>query len=84
MDAALRSLLDWYAQMGVDVPKVPEPRPVKARRAAKPAAKSGASAKADPTAAATPTQTATDLSKVRSLDALQAAMNNFRRRPPDR
>jgi len=34
MDAALRSLLDWYAEMGVDVPKVPDARPVRTKRPA--------------------------------------------------
>jgi len=70
MDAALRSLLDWYAEMGVDVPKVPEARPVRAKRiAAKPA-----SPAASPD---TPTAPATDLSKIKTLDALREAMNTF-------
>jgi len=70
MDAALRSLLDWYAEMGVDVPKVPEARPVRAKRvAAKPAA-----VEARPDAPAAP---ATDLSKIKTLDALREAMNAF-------
>jgi len=70
MDAALRSLLDWYAEMGVDVPKVPEARPVRAKRiAAKPA-----SPAASPD---TPTAPATDLSKIKTLDALREAMNAF-------
>jgi len=70
MDAALRSLLDWYAEMGVDVPKVPEARPVRAKRiAAKPA-----SPIASPD---TPTAPATDLSKIKTLDALREAMNTF-------
>jgi len=72
MDAALRSLLDWYAQMGVDVPKVPEARPVRARRAAKTAG----APEIDPATLIETTPTA-DLSKVRSLDALHAAMNSF-------
>ena len=72
MDAALRSLLDWYAQMGVDVPKVPEARPVRARRAVKTAA----APVIDPATLIETTPTA-DLSKVRSLDALHAAMNSF-------
>jgi len=70
MDAALRSLLDWYAEMGVDVPKVPEARPVRAKRiAAKPA-----SPAASPD---TPAAPATDLSKIKTLDALREAMNAF-------
>ena len=69
MDAALRSLLDWYAQMGVDVPKVPEARPVRAKR---PAPKATA-----PAETAATQQAAVDLSKVKTLDELQTAMNNF-------
>ncbi len=70
MDAALRSLLDWYAEMGVDVPKVPDARPMRAKR---------------PAPTATPKETPstvtavpkTDLSKVKTLDALREAMNGF-------
>jgi DNA polymerase len=73
MDAALRSLLDWYAEMGVDVPKVPPPRAARAKRAAMPAATSPAANKAP-----APSQNlVADLSKVKTLDALQTAMNNF-------
>lgn len=70
MDAALRSLLDWYAEMGVDVPKVPEARPVRAKRPVPQAAQSTPEA---------PTQHTPkiDLSKVRTLDALREAMNAF-------
>ncbi len=70
MDAALRSLLDWYAEMGVDVPKVPDARPMRAKRPAKDMA---------PTAAATaqPAAVQTDLSKIKTLDALREAMNTF-------
>jgi len=70
MDAALRSLLDWYAEMGVDVPKVPDARPVRAKRAAPKAAAT------EPRADA-PSATATDLSKIKTLDALREAMNGF-------
>lgn len=73
MDAALRSLLDWYAQMGVDVPKVPDARPVRAQRAIKPAAAAPAEIKPSNS----DQKPKADLSKVRTLDALQAAMNNF-------
>ena len=69
MDAALRSLLDWYAEMGVDVPKVPDARPVRAKRAAKPAA-------AQPPAEI-PAAPTVDLSKIKTLDALREAMNGF-------
>ena len=70
MDAALRSLLDWYAEMGVDVPKVPEARPVRTKRPVPKAAQSTPEA---------PTQHTPkiDLSKVRTLDALREAMNAF-------
>ena len=69
MDAALRSLLDWYAEMGVDVPKIPPAKPVRAKR---PVQKQAAPA---PVAAAT--SATTDLLKIRTLDALREAMNNF-------
>ena len=70
MDAALRSLLDWYAEMGVDVPKVPALRPVRAKpRAAIPT---------DRTDAVPVKKSASaDLSKVTTLDELRAAMNGF-------
>lgn len=70
MDAALRSLLDWYAEMGVDVPKVPDARPVRAKRAAPKAV----AQEAAPEAPAVP---AMDLSKIKTLDALREAMNAF-------
>ena len=72
MDAALRSLLDWYAEMGIDVPKVPAARPVRAKR---PAPKSQNAA---PSPAPVKTNiAAADLSKVKTLDALRDAMNGF-------
>ena len=70
MDAALRSLLDWYAEMGVDVPKVPDARPVRAKRAA---AKPGATTPVSETSVA-PT---IDLSKIKTLDTLREAMVAF-------
>ena len=70
MDAALRSLLDWYAEMGVDVPKVPDSRPVRAKRAAPKAVPQTVKSE-------TPSTPATDLSKIKTLEALQAAMNAF-------
>ena len=70
MDAALRSLLDWYAEMGVDVPKVPPARPVRTKKttAKTPAAEN------IPAAAPVPK---IDLSKINSLDALHAALTAF-------
>jgi len=56
MDAALRSLLDWYAEMGVDVPKVPEAHPVRPKR---PTAKTAAPEPSPNT----PALAKTDLSK---------------------
>ena len=71
MDAALRSLLDWYAEMGVDVPKVPEPRPIRAKRTAfKPPAQA-----VGPEAATSVPQI--DLSKVKTLEALRETLNGF-------
>lgn len=72
MDAALRSLLDWYAEMGVDVPKVPDARPIRAKRPVPKAA--ATSVDTAPAASATP---ATDLSKVRTLEDLKGAMQAF-------
>lgn len=70
MDAALRSLLDWYAEMGVDVPKVPDARPVRTKRPVP---------KASPMEVSPSEVTAkkTDLSKIKTLDALREAMNSF-------
>lgn len=70
MDAALRSLLDWYAEMGVDVPKVPPARPMRAK-------KTTAKMPAAENARAVPPVPKTDLSKVKSLDALHAALTAF-------
>ena len=70
MDAALRSLLDWYAEMGVDVPKVPPARPVRAKKTS---TKTPAAATI-PTAASGPK---TNLSKIKTLDALHATLTTF-------
>lgn len=70
MEAALRSLLDWYAEMGVDVPKVPAARPVRAKR---PLIKTSTP---DPVQNS-PKTSAVDLSKVRSLEDLRDAINAF-------
>ena len=70
MDAALRSLLDWYAEMGVDVPKVPPARPAKVKKTA-------AETTAAETIPATKAVPKTYLSKVKSLDALHAALTAF-------
>jgi len=72
MDAALRSLLDWYAEMGVDVPKVPAARPVRPKR---PAPKSQNAAPAAPSSPAAASKI--DLSKVKTLEALREAMTSF-------
>ena len=78
MDAALRSLLDWYAEMGVDVPKVPEPRPVrKTRPTRKATAPANASSPKSSDMPAPAAAAALDLSKVKTLDALHAAMKSF-------
>ncbi len=80
MDAALRSLLDWYAEMGVDVPNVPPAKPVRAK--IRPLAKTASrSQPASPQAAKSNTHTAQlkapDLSKVRTLDELREAMQAY-------
>jgi DNA polymerase len=75
MDAALRSLLDWYAEMGVDVPKVPPVRPVRAKKKPRETAARTAATSTAPTALV-PAQKA-DLSKIKTLDALHAALTAF-------
>lgn len=72
MDAALRSLLDWYAEMGVDVPKVPPARPVRAKRAAAKPAAIAVEPRPD-----TPAIPAADLSKIKTLDSLRETMHAF-------
>ena len=71
MDAALRSLLDWYAEMGVDVPKVPDARPARAKRVAPKATVTA------PRADTPPSASVTDLSKIKTLEALREAMDGF-------
>lgn len=73
MDAALRSLLDWYAEMGVDVPKVAPPKP-RRRPLVKSAPETMSAPASKPTESAKP---ATDLSKIKTLAELHAAMNDF-------
>jgi len=77
MDAALRSLLDWYAEMGVDVPKVPEARAPRARRKVPAHSPAPTPAASRPSAEAPVPKRVADLSKVRTLNALQTAMNEF-------
>lgn len=76
MDAVLRSLLDWYAQMGVDVPKVPDARPVRAKRPA-PSTQLKTKSAAAVSQQAAPSSNAVDLSKVRSLEDLRSVMAGF-------
>ena len=72
MDAALRSLLDWYGEMGVDVPKIAPARPASRRRLLKPEI-------ASPTKASTskPSTRSTDLTQVKSLDDLYSTIRQF-------
>jgi len=72
MDAALRSLLDWYAEMGVDVPKVSAVKP--ARR---PLPKKQIAPAPPSLAPETAKRASIDLSKVKTLDELRTAMNGF-------
>lgn len=76
MDAALRSLLDWYAEMGVDVPKVAPPKP--ARRALPTAKPKTTPVQKKSEIAQKPSA---DLSKVKTLDDLHAAMRDFEAGP---
>ena len=71
MDAALRSLLDWYAEMGVDVPKLAPAKP--ARRPLKKQPEADATAPVKDLSKAT----SANLSKVKTLDDLRTAMNAF-------
>ncbi len=75
MDSALRSLLDWYAQMGVDVPNVPAARPVRVKK--RPLVKAASPLAASSPAAEKPSVVAPELSKIRTLDALKDVMNNY-------
>ena len=72
MDAALRSLIDWYGEMGVDVPKIAPGRPASRRRPLKPEI-------ASPTKASTskPPSRFTDLTQVKSLDDLYSTIRQF-------
>lgn len=77
MDAALRSLLDWYASVGVDVPDIAPPRAVRKRRVAPvaPESKAPLIRKAEPKrelAQSTPVAAATQ-----TLDALRSAITSF-------
>lgn len=73
MDAALRSLLDWYAEMGVDIPKVPDARPVRVKRPAR----NVASVETSIAAPEVPAAPKIDLSKIKTLDELHAALTAF-------
>lgn len=75
MDAALRSLLDWYAEMGVDVPKVSAAKAVR-RPLPKKKTQTTPAAMAPPPPD-TPKRAAVDLSKVKTLEDLRAAMIGF-------
>jgi len=72
MDAALRSLLDWYAEMGVDVPKIAPARPVTKRRPLKtkisPPTQANISKPPAPTA---------ELTHIKSLDDLYSTIQQF-------
>ena len=74
MDAALRSLLDWYAEMGVDVPKVPAARAVRAKKIAPKVKPTEAISSAISSA---PIAATVDLSKVKTLDELHATLSAF-------
>lgn len=75
MDAALRSLLDWYAAVGVDVPTVAPPRPARAKRPLPSTKPAGAISQ--PAETSTPAKPVADLSKAKTLDALREVMNDF-------
>ena len=78
MDAALRSLLDWYASMGVDVPKVPPVRVSRPKRRALPDTRTTSSTPSKPAInTALPTRVAPALAKIRTLDTLKEAMISY-------
>ncbi|WP_409433526.1 uracil-DNA glycosylase family protein [Litorimonas sp. RW-G-Af-16] len=82
MDAALRSLLDWYAQVGVDVPDIAPARPSRksaskprTMRDAKPAAAKPTPKPREP--AFKPLDAAPIAAKAKTLDELRAAINAY-------
>jgi len=72
MDAALLSLLDWYAEMGVDVPKVSAAKPVR-----RPLQKKQIAPATSAPVPETVKRASIDLSKVKTLADLRAAINGF-------
>ncbi len=72
MDAALRSLLDWYAEIGVDVPKIAPARPAARRRPIKTEKPS-----AQQMTAAKPAPPTTNLTHVKSLEDLYLTIQQF-------
>lgn len=79
MEAALRSLLDWYAKVGIDVPEIapskPAPRRVPAKKTARPAPSAPAASPRPKPAA--PVRAQMDLSKVKTLADLKSYIETF-------
>lgn len=78
MDKALRSLLDWYAEIGVDVPDIAPVRPV--RRARPAPAPKAASPKPTPKprdTGFTPTPAAPIAAKAKTLAELKSAIDAY-------
>lgn len=78
MDSALRSLLDWYASVGVDVPSVPPARVSRPKKRSLPVQNKVSPATSKPMAEAPSSRlVAPELSKIRTLEALKDAMNAY-------
>mgnify|MGYP000330200406 CR=1 FL=1 len=80
MDAALRSLLDWYAAVGIDVPPVPDARPPRKKRVvttSRDPQKTVAAVPRAETKPPAPSSAAPIVAKCKTLDALQSAMLEF-------
>lgn len=78
MDSALRSLLDWYASVGVDVPNVPPARVSRPKKKPLPVQNNLSPATSKPIAEVPSSRlVAPELSKVRTLEALKEAMNAY-------
>jgi uracil-DNA glycosylase family 4 len=78
MDSALRSLLDWYASVGVDVPNVPPARTSRPKKRSLPVQNKLLPTTSKPIAEAPSSRlVAPELSKIRTLEALKEAMNAY-------
>lgn len=81
MDAALRSLLDWYAQIGVDIPDIAPPRKARAKTSLPPKDKPKPAAKPNTTPrkpdSFTPADAAPLAKAAKTLDELRTAISSY-------